>query len=288
MASFWVLAVIHVSFTCLVEAGVGHLSPEDEQRVIDLFHKSCPPQEEGNNVAWRRSDDGNLGFGRRVRDIGLGFRHGLGRRPPPPRFVRVGPFPMKGSSSWGPPSTTTTPAPPQFNIHCKSATEDYWDTIKHKVVVPQGPPSPGQILFVSPPAVHYKHQIWLNQNEVGNGQKTKIYVLPQKASHQIQTHFKPSDAVTPNKPSVFFLKNRPEEQDLTSYGAPQQGYDYRTIADGSNVQNALPQSMAVPAPLVTQFHSNQDSLQGQFSQPQLSYAMPPRPRWSLRGFPRLF
>lgn len=93
----------------------------------------------------------------------------------------------------------------EYRVWCKSSGQDYQEEVlTHQVHVPQGAATPGQIVFVQAPPISYRHNIQLS-GAPGGQQSSKIYVLPQKATHSIEATYRPGGNPGSAKPQVFFL-----------------------------------------------------------------------------------
>ncbi|XP_021952582.1 uncharacterized protein LOC110849480 isoform X2 [Folsomia candida] len=196
MKSFLISVFTSVLISCSY-AGVGVLSPQEEQNVLNLFHRMC---------SHNRNDAADLG---------------------------------------------------DFTVFCKSARDDQEETLVHQVHVPQGPPQPANVVFVSPPAVRYQHQIVL-KGSPGQAQANKIYVLPQKATHSLHATFNPGHNPT-SKPMVFFLNS--------NFGQH----------NSHPVQPQHPQGYGPPVPSIEQGHHHQEVPYG----PPLSIAPAPHPQYGV-------
>lgn len=74
-------------------------------------------------------------------------------------------------------------------VYCKRANGDRQETLNHNVNVQDSSRPPAQVVFVQPPPVRYQHRV-LVQGSAGQGQQTKVYVLPQKATHELQADYR--------------------------------------------------------------------------------------------------
>ncbi|CAL8128649.1 unnamed protein product [Orchesella dallaii] len=102
-------------------------------------------------------------------------------------------------------------------VYCKRAGGEITESTNHRVNVP-GQSGQGQTVFVQPPSARYHHNVEI-VSDGGQGGQTKIYVLPQTATHTVtpNVHSKPGTQV---KPVVYFLKGGSSSSN--SYGPPQQ------------------------------------------------------------------
>lgn len=107
-------------------------------------------------------------------------------------------------------------------IYCKRAREDTSETLQHTIEVTPGPETPRQVVFVQPPSTNYKHNVVIN-GQAGQQQKTTIYVLPQKNTHTLDYEDNRDKGGAPIKPSLYFLKNNPNEESVDSQPAPPPG-----------------------------------------------------------------
>jgi len=98
-------------------------------------------------------------------------------------------------------------------VYCKRGSGEITETKHHQVNVP-GSSGQAQTVFVQPPPARYHHKVEVISGG-GQGGQTKIYVLPQTATHhvtpKVQTH--PGTQV---KPVVYFLKGGSS----SGYGPP--------------------------------------------------------------------
>ncbi|CAL8100386.1 unnamed protein product [Orchesella dallaii] len=121
-------------------------------------------------------------------------------------------------------------------VYCKRGKDDRTERLNHNVNVQDNTRQPGQVVFVQPPPVRYQHRV-LVQGQGAQGQQTKVYVLPQQASHDLSADYR-GGQVNAVKPVVYFLKGgesggssgygAPTRQIETSYGSPssQPGANY--------------------------------------------------------------
>ncbi|CAL8128648.1 unnamed protein product [Orchesella dallaii] len=105
-------------------------------------------------------------------------------------------------------------------VYCKRASGVITESQTHKVKVP-GLSGQAQTVFVQPPPVRYHHNVEI-VSDGGQGGQTKIYVLPQTATHTVHAkgHIKPGTQV---KPVVYFLKGG-SSSISGGYGTPQQPF----------------------------------------------------------------
>jgi len=88
-------------------------------------------------------------------------------------------------------------------VYCKRASGETSQTTNHRVTVP-GQNGQGQTVFVQPPPARYQHNVDI-VSEGGEGGRTKIYVLPQQATHTVTPNVVTNPG-TQTKPVVYFLK----------------------------------------------------------------------------------
>jgi len=154
-------------------------------------------------------------------------------------------------------------------VYCKRGQGEITETQNHRVTVP-GSSGQSQTVFVQPPSVRYVHTVDIVSSG-GQGTQTKIYVLPQKATHTINPNVqqRPGSQV---KPVVYFLKGGISSSSSSGGYGPSSGY-------GPPQQTQPPQgygpppsrtSFGPPAPL-----SYSPPLP--VSQPPSSYGPPPAP-----------
>lgn len=103
-------------------------------------------------------------------------------------------------------------------VYCKRAQGGRQETLNHNVNVQDTSRAPGQVVFVQPPPVRYQHRV-LVQGSGSQGQQTKVYVLPQQATHELTADYRGQSA-TPVKPTVYFLKGDGSSSSSTGYGPP--------------------------------------------------------------------
>lgn len=121
---------------------------------------------------------------------------------------------------YGFPSGGYGPSPPKVNFFCKEGREDYYEKPNKQIIkIPAEKPRKN-IVFVEAPTLKVKHNI----NLIGSGMqnKVRVYVLPQKNSHQVKVWDKRVQG-TVGKPQVFFLKNHDKsaiQGPKPSYGVP--------------------------------------------------------------------
>ncbi|CAL8128650.1 unnamed protein product [Orchesella dallaii] len=103
-------------------------------------------------------------------------------------------------------------------VYCKKASGVITESQNHMVKVP-GQSGQAQTVFVQPPPARYHHKVEI-VSDGGQGGQTKIYVLPQTATHTVHAkgHIKPGTQV---KPVVYFLKGG-SSSNPGGYGPPQQ------------------------------------------------------------------
>ncbi|CAL8128072.1 unnamed protein product [Orchesella dallaii] len=122
------------------------------------------------------------------------------------------------------------------SIHCKRSPEELTQTAHYNVRVP-GSSGGAQTIFVQPPAVRYNHRVQI-QGSGGAGSQTKVYVLPQKATHQLTSDFRPGQNGEA-KTQVFFLKG--DNSNSVSGGSGGGGY-------GAPANQSPPQGNYGPPP----------------------------------------
>jgi len=157
MRTFLILA----SALGVAYAGVGQLSPSEEQDALALFDRLCS------------------GYGAEGQDIG-------GTR-----------------------------------VYCKRASGEITETQNHRVNVP-GQNGQGQTVFIQPPPARYQHNVEI-VSDGGQGGQTKIYVLPQQATHTVTPNVVTNPG-TQTKPVVYFLRGGSSSSSVRGaepgYGAP--------------------------------------------------------------------
>jgi len=89
-------------------------------------------------------------------------------------------------------------------VYCKRAKGDLQETLNHQVQVNGNSAGQNQVVFVQPPPVKYLHRVAIT-GQGAQGQQAKIYVLPQKATHELQAQYQ-GGATQAQKPVVYFLK----------------------------------------------------------------------------------
>ncbi|ODM97734.1 hypothetical protein Ocin01_08947 [Orchesella cincta] len=101
-------------------------------------------------------------------------------------------------------------------VYCKRGSGEITENTNHKVNVP-GSSGQAQTVFIQPPPARYHHnvEIWSGGNQGG---QTKIYVLPQKATHTVTPNVQKTPG-TQVKPVVYFLNNGASSTS-TGYGPP--------------------------------------------------------------------
>jgi len=108
-------------------------------------------------------------------------------------------------------------------VYCKRGNQDRQETLSHNVNVQDDSRTPAQVVFVQPPPVRYQHRV-LVQGSGAQGQQTKVYVLPQQATHELSADYRGQQAA-PVKPTVYFLKGGDSSGSPpppSSYGPPTQ------------------------------------------------------------------
>jgi len=103
-------------------------------------------------------------------------------------------------------------------VYCKRGNDDRQETLNHNVNVQDTSKGQAQVVFVQPPPVRYQHRV-LVQGSGAQGQQTKVYVLPQKATHELSADYRGQQAA-PVKPTVYFLKGGDSASKPPAYGAP--------------------------------------------------------------------
>lgn len=107
-----------------------------------------------------------------------------------------------GPNQVGPYGTNYGPT----QVYCKIATGEQEETYNHQIQIPPSTQVHSQVVFVRPPPVRYNHLVHITGSAGPKSPPAKIYVLPQKNSHQISTSYIPGQAEKPEKPVVYFLK----------------------------------------------------------------------------------
>ncbi|CAL8128647.1 unnamed protein product [Orchesella dallaii] len=104
-------------------------------------------------------------------------------------------------------------------VYCKRASGEISETRNHRVNVP-GQNGQSQTVFIQPPPARYQHNVEI-VSDGNQGGQTKIYVLPQQASHTINPQIQQNPG-TQSKPVVYFLKggNSNSGSVRSDYGAP--------------------------------------------------------------------
>ncbi|CAL8128668.1 unnamed protein product [Orchesella dallaii] len=87
-------------------------------------------------------------------------------------------------------------------VYCKRGPGEISESQNHRVRVP-GSQGKAQAVFVQPPPARYHHNVDI-VSEGGEGGRTKIYVLPQQATHTVTPNILPQPG-TQTKPIVYFL-----------------------------------------------------------------------------------
>jgi len=102
-------------------------------------------------------------------------------------------------------------------VYCKRASGEITESTNHRVNLP-GQSGQAQTVFVQPPPARYHHNVEVISGG-GQGGQTKIYVLPQTATHHVtpKVHQTPGTQV---KPVVYFLKGGSSSHNSNSYGPP--------------------------------------------------------------------
>jgi len=97
-------------------------------------------------------------------------------------------------------------------IYCKKSNDKVEETLTHEHAL-NGPggAAKDQVIFVQPPAYHYKHDVVVSGGG-GQGPKTVIYVKPAKNTHEVNVQDQTVQGEGPAKPTLFFLKG--------THGAP--------------------------------------------------------------------
>ncbi|ODM97733.1 hypothetical protein Ocin01_08946 [Orchesella cincta] len=102
-------------------------------------------------------------------------------------------------------------------VYCKRGNGEITENTNHRVNVP-GSSGQAQTVFIQPPPARYNHnvEIWSGGNQGG---QTKIYVLPQKATHTVTPNVQKTPG-TQVKPVVYFLNKGGSSSSSNSYGPP--------------------------------------------------------------------
>ncbi|CAL8128670.1 unnamed protein product [Orchesella dallaii] len=89
-----------------------------------------------------------------------------------------------------------------MRVYCKKGPGETNHRETHEVTVKPEPGS-AQAVFVEPPPANYQHDVII-RTQPGEGDETKVYVLPQQATHTINPKvIRPPG--THSKPTVYFL-----------------------------------------------------------------------------------
>lgn len=125
-------------------------------------------------------------------------------------------------------------------VYCKRARENIEENLQHQIEVTPGPDAPKQVVFVQPPSYNYNHDITLTGG-AGKAQKTVIYVLPSKNSHNVNYNDERDGEIAPEKPSLYFLGNGGESDSKIDSGSvtppPAAGYRYNAPQQGGLAYN---------------------------------------------------
>jgi len=134
-------------------------------------------------------------------------------------------------------------------VYCKRARGDLQETLNHQVQVDGNAPGQSQVVFVQPPPVKYLHRVAIT-GQGAQGQQAKIYVLPQKATHELQAQYQ-GGATQAQKPVVYFLKGNPNggNNGGNNNGGNNGGYPDNSGSNGGGYQR----QQAAPAPGVVNF-----------------------------------
>ncbi|CAL8128679.1 unnamed protein product [Orchesella dallaii] len=113
-------------------------------------------------------------------------------------------------------------------VYCKRGSGEISESRNHRVSIP-GQSGSGQTVFIQPPAARYHHNVEIVAGG-GEGDRTKIYVLPQQATHTINPNIQQTPG-TQNKPVVYFLKGGSSSGSSSgsnqgSYGPPPSNTNY--------------------------------------------------------------
>lgn len=123
-------------------------------------------------------------------------------------------------------------------VYCKRGPGDRQEVLNHNVNVQDNTKQPAQVVFVQPPPVRYTHRVWV-QGQGAQGQQTKVYVLPQQATHELTADYKGQQAQAV-KPTVYFLKGDsnggygPAQPPPSNYGPPPSNYGPPPSAPSNN------------------------------------------------------
>jgi hypothetical protein len=90
-------------------------------------------------------------------------------------------------------------------IYCKRSGEKIEETKQHELQLTPAADAKEQVVFVQPPSYHYKHDVIVSGGG-GAAPKTVIYVKPAKNTHEVNVNDQTDQSVTPQKPTLFFLK----------------------------------------------------------------------------------
>jgi len=90
-------------------------------------------------------------------------------------------------------------------IYCKRSGEKIEETKQHELQLTPNTEAKEQVVFVQPPSYHYKHDVIVSGGG-GAAPKTVIYVKPAKNTHEVNVNDQTDQSVTPQKPTLFFLK----------------------------------------------------------------------------------
>jgi len=106
-------------------------------------------------------------------------------------------------------------------IYCKRARGAIRQTFEHTANIGSQAPQQDQVVFIQPPAYHYKHDVVVRGGGVA-ARKTVIYVKPAKNTHEVNVKDETDKTVAAQKPTLFFLKGNHggSETDIGSQPAP--------------------------------------------------------------------
>lgn len=92
--------------------------------------------------------------------------------------------------------------------YCKTADEPITVKVDHEEEL-RGGETPKQVIYIQPPPYVYRHNIGV-KGSPGSPQQTEIFVLPQKATHELSISDQRSQTQA-TKPSLYFLTGSADE-----------------------------------------------------------------------------
>jgi hypothetical protein len=132
-------------------------------------------------------------------------------------------------------------------IYCKKSSEKIEETKQHELQLTPSTEAKQQVVFVQPPSYHYKHDVIVSGGG-GSAPKTVIYVKPAKNTHEVNVNDQTDQSVTPQKPTLFFLKGDHGAPAAEDAGARTRRDNAAATISGEDYAFAPSQDSAVEVP----------------------------------------